>query len=274
MSYRPRWWMLLQALLFPTTRRILQGTQTTFLGRLASHISVPLLSGRNFHITYLPVNEHIEGPSSSFIPEQVLEELVRASAHRVIIRRCTCRDGNQCTHHPIGLACLLLGEGTREIDPAVGRHVDVEDALAHIRQCLDDGLIPFAGRFKADNYLWGVKDRGKLLTVCFCCPCCCMIMNTARYMPQATRDSIVKLQGFKLIVDAERCTACGTCTNACFMEALSLMNGRIIRDENRCKGCGVCLSVCPNQAVSATVDDLRTAIDDLHGRISTLIDYR
>ncbi len=95
MSYRPRWWMLLQALLFPTTRRILQGTQTTLLGRLASRISVPLLSGRNFHITYLPVNERIEGPSSSFIPERVLEELVRASAYRVIIRRCTCRDGNQ-----------------------------------------------------------------------------------------------------------------------------------------------------------------------------------
>ena len=152
--------------------------------------------------------------------------------------------------------------------------MDVKEALAHVHQCLADGLIPFAGRFKADNYLWGVKDRGRLLTVCFCCPCCCVIMSIARYMPQVTRDSIVKLQGFKLTIDAGCCTACGTCAAACFMEALKLENGRISYDESRCRGCGVCMSVCPNKAVSAAVDDLQAAVYDLQGRISSLIDYR
>ncbi len=201
--------MLIQALFFPLTRRILQGTQTTSIGKLISRISVPLLSGKNFHITYLPVNERIEGADSTMVPQLVLEEIVRSSAHRVIIRRCTCRDGNQCGNHPIGLACLLMGEGAREVDPAVGRHVSVEEALSHVRQCIEDGLIPFVGRFKADNLLWGVKDRGKLLTVCFCCSCCCMIMNTIRYMPQISHERIVKLKGLKIIVDmnSARCAA-------------------------------------------------------------------
>jgi len=274
MSRRPRVWMLIQALFFPLTRRILQGTQTTSIGKLVSRISVPLLSGGNFHITYLPVNEQIEGADSTMVPQLVLEEIVRSSAHRVVIRRCTCRDGNQCGNHPIGLACLLMGEGAREVDPAVGRHVSVEEALSHVRQCIKDGLIPFVGRFKADNLLWGVKDRGKLLTVCFCCSCCCMIMNTIRYMPQISHERIVKLKGLKIIVDTEQCKMCGVCTKSCFMGALSMSDGKIIRDNSLCKGCGLCITACPNKAVSAAVDDLQAAVTELKGRIEALIDYR
>jgi hypothetical protein len=74
MSSGPRWWMMVQALLFPWTRRRLQETQKTRIGRLASRISVPLLRARNLHITYLPVNEQIEGVGSSLIPQHVLKE--------------------------------------------------------------------------------------------------------------------------------------------------------------------------------------------------------
>lgn len=274
MSIRPRWWMLLQALLFPWTRRILQSTKTTRLGRIAARFSVPLLSGRNFHITYLPINETIDAPGSTPIPLVVLEKIVREAAHHVIIRRCTCRDGNQCAHHPVGLACLLLGEGAKEIDPSVGQHVSVDTALEHVRHCVSDGLIPFVGRFKADNLIWGVRDRGRLLTVCFCCSCCCIIMNTVRCMPHVTQDALVRLRGLALSLDTRCCTACGTCIQACFMDALSLSDDGIIRDEIRCKGCGMCASICPNNAVSISVPDLPAAMVDLETRIGRLIDYR
>jgi UDP-glucose 4-epimerase len=167
-----------------------------------------------------------------------------------------------------------MGKGAREVDPAVGRHVSVEEALSHVRQCIEDGLIPFVGRFKADNLLWGVKDRGKLLTVCFCCSCCCMIMNTIRYMPQISHERIVKLKGLKIIVDNEQCKMCGACTKSCFMGALSMSDGKIIRDNSLCKGCGLCITACPNKAVSAAVDDLQAAVTELKGRIEALIDYR
>lgn len=274
MSLRPRWWMLLQALLFPGLRRVLQNARSTLPGKIVVRLAVPLLSGRNFHITYLPVNERVEAPGSTPVPLVVLEEIVRAAAHRVIIRRCTCRDGNQCAHHPVGLACLLLGQGAQEIDPAVGRHVSVDEALEHVRRCVADGLIPFVGRFKADNLIWGVRDRGRLLTVCFCCPCCCIIMNSIHSLPNESQEAIVRLKGLEIKVDTGRCTACGACVQACFMGARRPGEAAIVHDADLCKGCGACMTACPHAAISATVADWSAAVADLEHRISRLIDYR
>ena len=72
----------------------------------------------------------------------VLEELIRRSSHRVIIKRCTCRDHHKCKNHPIEDACILLGDGAAEIDPGVARHVGVDEAIAHMKRQVNDGLIP------------------------------------------------------------------------------------------------------------------------------------
>ncbi len=274
MSIRPAWWMTLQAFLVPGTSKLLKGSLTTVMGRLSSRITVPLLSGKNFNITYLPINQHIEGMENTLLPQSVLEEMVRSSAHRVIIKRCTCRDGQKCENHPIEMACLLLGEGTKEIDTGVSRHVSVDDALDHVRQCIENGLIPFVGRFKADNYLWGVKDRGKLLTVCFCCRCCCVLMNSARFMPQVTQDAFVKLKGLKIFTDQDLCTTCGTCVEECFMGSRSIKNSKIAYDADLCKGCGKCITACPGRAITARVADLNEAVAEVWNRVDLLIDYQ
>ena len=167
MSIRPAWWMTLQASMMPLVNKMLRETRTTVLGKLSGLFTVPLLSGKNFNITYLPINQQITGVGESLLPHLVLIELVKQSAHRAIIKRCTCRDGNRCEHHPIELGCLLLGEGAAEIDTGVSRHVSVDEALDHVDQCISSGLTPFTGRFKADDYIWGVRDRGKLLTRLF-----------------------------------------------------------------------------------------------------------
>ena len=273
MSLRPAWWMTLQAWLYPYVLKLLRDTQRTLAGKLSGRISVPLLSGKNFHITYLPINEHITGIGESIIPRSVLAQVIRESSHRVIIKRCTCRDGNKCQNHPIELACLLLGEGAAEIDTGVSRHVSVDDALAHVDACLASGLIPFVGRFKADDFLWGVRDRGKLLTVCFCCDCCCVIRNSVKYLPPVSQDSLIKLKGLTITTDDQACTRCGVCVDECFMNARSLEDNRILYDPQRCKGCGRCLSVCPEGAISAEVSDIEDAVSDLFGRIRARVDY-
>ena len=274
MSIRPQWWMSLQAFFVPFARKLLQETQTTLLGRLSGRFSVPLLSGKNFNITYLPINESISGVGETLVPHMVLREIVKQSANRALIKKCTCRDGYKCKNHPIELGCMLLGEGSKEIDTGVSRHVSIDEALAHVDKCVESGLIPFVGRFKADDYLWGVKDRGKLLTVCFCCRCCCVIQNSIKYLPDVSKDSVIKLKGLRIETDPESCTACGECVSICFMGARTLKDDRILYNSALCKGCGKCISVCPENAISADVADFEESVAEVTGRIDSLIDYR
>ena len=273
MSIRPQWWMSLQAFLFPLVRKMLQETQTTMLGRLSGCLTIPVLSGNNFDITYLPINQGISGTGDSLLPQRVLKEIIRRSTHRTIIKRCTCRDGNKCKNHPIELGCMLLGEGSKEIDTGVSRHVGIDEALEHVDSCVENGLVPFVGRFKADNYIWGVRDHGKLLTVCFCCRCCCIIKNSVKYLPDVSKDSLIKLKGLMIETDYDRCNACSACVDACFIGARSLQDGRISYNAALCKGCGHCMTVCPSNAIHADVFDLEEAVADVHDRIDRLIDY-
>jgi len=189
-----------------------------------------------------------------------------------LIKKCTCRDGFKCSNHPVELGCLLLGEGSKEIDTGVSRHVSVDEALAHVDKCIESGLIPFVGRFKADDYLWGVKDRGKLLTVCFCCSCCCVLKNSIKHLPAVSKDSVIKLKGLQIETDQTKCTACGECVDACFMEARTLHDGRILYNSALCKGCGKCMSTCPENAISMDVANIDEAVDDVLQRVRARIE--
>jgi ferredoxin len=273
MSRRPSWWMTLQAFFYPFVLKLLEDTQQTFFGKISSRISVPFLSGKNFHITYLPINKSIEGIGESLIPQNVLEKIIKESRHRAIIKRCTCRDGNKCENHPVELGCLLLGEGASEIDTGVSRHVDVSQAIDHVRDCIENGLIPFVGRFRADDFLWGVRNRGKLLTMCFCCTCCCMIKNSVKHLPTVSQESVLKLKGLEIHTDHNLCKKCGVCISECFMDARSIKDGKIVCDLNLCKGCGRCISVCPENAITASVEDEQEAIEDIFHRVRTRVDY-
>jgi Fe-S-cluster-containing hydrogenase component 2 len=62
-----------------------------------------------------------------------------------------------------------------------------------------------------------------------------------------------------MYVDIEKCTGCGTCTQACPVAAISLVGGTAQVDQEKCtdhvlslsKGCQVCVEVCPNGAMLA-----------------------
>lgn len=274
MSRRPAWWLTVLAKIWPVTWISARATQWPVVGKLITLLTVPMFSKKNLNISYLPINAQVEEPGSSPLPIAIVEELIRRSGHRVIINRCTCRDAKQCTNHPIEYACTLLGEGTREIDPRIARHATVEEAIEHLHKAVANGLIPMTGRVKVDNLIWGVADRGKLLTICYCCRCCCTILQSGKYFPPAAAKSLVMLQGLEIAVDAKRCTGCGTCVADCFMAAIELDNNIARHDLTQCKGCGHCATVCPQQAVTVRVADMDAAVNDLMGRIESLIDYR
>ncbi len=176
-------------------------------------------------------------------------------------------DERQCENHPIEFACIQIGEGTKEIDPRIAHHASKKEAIDHMHKYVNDGLIPMIGRVKVDNLIWGVKDRGKLLAVCFCCNCCCTILNSGKYLPDEVADRIVRLKGLEIKVDDEKCFTCETCIETCFMDAISIKNGVIERDEFKCKGCGLCISSCPEHAIWPGIENVDEAIDELNNRI-------
>ena len=52
-------------------------------------------------------------------------------------------------------------------------------------------------------------------------------------------------------VDIEKCAGCGTCAEACPVEAISLVGGTAKVDQERCTDCEACVEVCPNGAMLA-----------------------
>jgi Pyruvate/2-oxoacid:ferredoxin oxidoreductase delta subunit len=275
MPKRPKWWLTFLAKVWPITRASAIATQLPIIGKVFTAMVIPMFSGKNFNVSYIPINEELKSPESLHLPLMILEELIRRSAHRVTIKRCHCRESNACKYYPIENACLHLGQGTMEHVPWIADALSIEEAIAHARRMVGLGLTPMIGRVRMDNILYGVPDRGKLLTICFCCHCCCTVMSSAKYFPDKAMDSIVRIKGTKITVDSEKCKDCRTfnCVDGCMVKAYTYENGRIVHNSLRCKGCGWCVSVCPHKAVAIEVADINAAVDEVLGRIGSFVNY-
>ena len=51
-------------------------------------------------------------------------------------------------------------------------------------------------------------------------------------------------------VDNTKCTGCGSCVEACPLEAMTVNDALAAADPEACVECGVCMEACPNDAIS------------------------
>ena len=51
-------------------------------------------------------------------------------------------------------------------------------------------------------------------------------------------------------VDAEKCTGCESCLEACPSEAIVMKDGKAVIKPEDCVDCGVCVDECPVEAIS------------------------
>jgi ferredoxin len=248
---RPRWFVQMIKLAFPSRFLAARATKLPVLGSLMDRWFF-----EGDRLIYLPkdqviqIDESIELPGEMVLPSQVVEHFIRESSTRWIMDACICRDGSQCQDYPIDLGCLFLGEAAAGIDPRLGRSVTREEALAHVRVCREAGLVHMVGRNKLDTVWLGVGPGDKLLTICNCCPCCCL-WGMLPYLTPRIGAKVTRMPG--VTVEASSlCAGCGACMEVCFADAIQLLDGQAVVGD-ACRGCGRCVEVCPQGAIELSI---------------------
>ena len=215
----------------------------------------------------IAVNRDIANPGQTVLPSQVVEHFINKASHHWIMNTCICREASNCQDYPVGLGCLFLGEAVLGINPALGRRVSKEEALSHVKKCREEGLVHLVGRNKLDSVWLGVGPVNKLLTICNCCPCCCL-WKMLPVISGNISEKVNKLPGVNVKVSGA-CTGCGICTdNVCFVNAISMNSGMAVI-SNDCRGCGRCAARCPVEAIQVDYDAraVGRAIDNIESLV-------
>jgi ferredoxin len=271
---RPLWFVSLIKRAYPSRFRVAQVTKLPIIGRIVDY---GLFEGDD--IIYLPldavipttiqVDQPIENPGDMALPSQVVEHFIEQASYHWLMDFCICRDASHCVDYPTDLGCLFLGEAVLQINPQLGRRVTKEEALVHVQRCREAGLVHMIGRNKLDSIWLGARPGHKLLTICNCCPCCCLWKVIPQISP-AIGDKVVRMPGVTVTV-TDRCVGCGTCAlDVCFVDAIRMESGRAIISD-ACRGCGRCVEICPERAIELVVDDARFVAKSI-ARLSALVD--
>jgi UDP-glucose 4-epimerase len=222
--------------------------------------------------SYLPIkvtiDETVGQPHSEVLPPQILHDLIDTAKQHVIMDCCLCRNTHQCKNHSIEIGCLFMGPTALEIPQKIGRRVTREEAHAHVGRAIENGLVPMAGKVRVDNFLFLAPDRRQLLSVCFCCHCCCM-MGYYRHAGKHINEMMVPLEGTRIVV-TDRCKGCGTCVETCIFEAIKVNGGRAVH-TSACRVCGRCVRYCPNNAVELWIDN-PNYVEEVKKRILSYVD--
>jgi ferredoxin len=225
-------------------------------------------------IVYLPkeqtitINAAIDEPVNMALPSQIVTHFIEQASYHWVMDFCICREAASCQEYDQQLGCLFLGEAVLKINPKFGRLVSKEAAFAHAERCRQAGLVHMIGRNKLDTVWLGVNPGEKLLTICNCCPCCCLWKILPALHP-SIGDKVQRMPGVQLMV-TDQCAGCGTCTDdICFVDAISLKEGAAQISE-ACRGCGRCVEVCPNQAIELRIGD-QTFASQTISRLSSIV---
>ena len=230
---------------------------------------VPWFSRNGLNVYFLPINEDIELGGNTVVPVDILGEMIEKVSHRVIVDVCLCRETLDCKKYPHDIGCLMMGRSALEIDPAISREIGIEEAKEHLHRAVDAGLVPFMGKARVDNFVFGIKNKKQLLSVCFCCECCC-ISRFARHVPVEMRaENLNMLNGLSITV-TEDCNGCGACEEVCFLRVIEIKNDKAVIGEG-CVGCGRCATVCKRDAIEISLDN-PNLVDEVCGSLEELVD--
>ncbi len=202
----------------------------------------------------IQVGAAIDLERDMILPSKAVEHAIRNASHRVIMNFCICREAMQCEDYPIELGCIFMGDAAKKIHPELGREATVDQALDTLNQCREAGLVHSIGRSSIDPVWLEVGPPHKLLTICNCCPCCCLT-RTIPYSSPALGAKYSRMPGVEVAIN-DNCSGCGICADeACIFQAISMQNEQAVINQDECRGCGRCASLCPEDAIEVTIED-------------------
>ena len=224
-------------------------------------------------IANIEINQSFQKDDSEFVPSEIIKEVIKEANDIFIMNSCLCRSSANCKDYPHDFGCIFLGPATKKIASKYGKSASVEEALEHVEMADELGLSHLIGRNKIDSILMNVGPKEELLTICHCCPCCCLW----KIIPDLDDDisnKIKRLEDVEVRTQNDNCRMCKKCLsdNVCFGNAISLEDGKIIIDQEKCIGCGHCIQVCKFDAIELTYT--QKSVDSVLNRIGELVDYK
>ena len=218
------------------------------------------------------INAKIESEGSEFLPTEIIKEVIKRSDDIVIMNSCLCRTSNNCKDYPQDIGCIFLGPTAAKIPSHIGKKSTVEEALAQVDRADAAGLSHIIGRNKIDTVWMNVHPGKGLLTICHCCPCCCL-WKVYPNLDDEISEKLEKLDGVSVELHDENCKKCKKCLDdICMFNAISFKNNKITIDRNICKGCGLCVNTCKFNAITINYTD--ETIDNVVNRIDDLIEIK
>lgn len=206
------------------------------------------------------------------LPSQIIDHFVDRSRYVFLMDKCVCRDANECKDFPADVGCIFLGRGAKRIPSKLGRMVTADEAKEHLRKAREAGLVHLIGRDKIDSVVFSTGPKEDLLSICSCCPCCCLWKMVPDLEP-SIGQTLTRMPGVEVAVLEDRCLGCGKCirSKVCYVRALSIEKGKVHLDEGLCKGCGRCVEFCPEEAFEMRILDDHFLEESIK-RIEPLVD--
>ncbi len=230
----------------------------------------PWTNPKKTDMRWLPINTDIRMPENAPLPLDLLYKMIEESSHRALFDYCGCRRGFKCKHYPEEIGCLLLGDSALEASKKVSHLATVEEAKEHTRRAAEAGLVPIVGKARVDNWIFKIPDKGTMVTVCYCCECCC-VTRFARTIPAGYLDNLFPaLEGLRVEVNAN-CTGCGLCAKKCYMGAITIEDEKAVLGP-LCRSCGRCASVCKKDAIDIIIEDA-DFLEKTRERIRSYVKY-
>ena len=188
------------------------------------------------------------------IPYALARDIVLQHPDHIAVLECPCRAVRPNPCQPLDV-CLVIGEPFAgfvvEHHPRRSRWISQEEAVAILRAEHERGHVHHA--FFKDAML------NRFYAICNCCSCCCGAMHAQR-----SGTPMLASSGYIAQVDADLCTACGSCADNCQFAAISIDDGFACIDAAACMGCGVCVAHCPQEAISLLRDPAKGEPLEIH----------